>query len=219
MKDGGMMAKELPYFRFTVAEWLNDDISLESYEVKGLFADVCAWYWFMDCDVDRDKLYRKFSDAKATLEQCFKQRLIKADSDAKKVHIDFLDDQYNLLTERKQKYSKAGRLGGLARSSNAKASLKHRLSYKDKDKDKDKDKYAEYVTMTSDEHQKLVAEHGEVNTRLFISILNNYKGSKGKRYKSDYRAILSWVVDRVKSDGKYVKPKTEVEDDWRERYN
>ena len=33
------MAKELPYFRFTAAEWLNDDISLESYELKGLFIE------------------------------------------------------------------------------------------------------------------------------------------------------------------------------------
>lgn len=26
---------------------------------------------------------------------------------------------------------------------------------------------------------------------------DNYKGSKGKTYKSDYRAILSWVADKV----------------------
>lgn len=33
-----------------------------------------------------------------------------------------------------------------------------------------------------------------------IEILDNYKGAKGKRYKSDYRAILSWVVNRLEDD-------------------
>ena len=33
-----------------------------------------------------------------------------------------------------------------------------------------------------------------------IEILDNYKGAKGKRYKSDYRAILTWVVDRYNED-------------------
>ena len=38
------MAKELPYFRFTVQDWQNKDISLESYEMKGLFIDICGFY-------------------------------------------------------------------------------------------------------------------------------------------------------------------------------
>lgn len=60
-----------------------------------------------------------------------------------------------------------------------------------------KRKYAEFVSMTESEYQKLLDEHGEENTKELISILNNYKGSKGKKYKSDYLAILNWVVDRL----------------------
>ena len=33
-----------------------------------------------------------------------------------------------------------------------------------------------------------------------IEILNNYKGSKGKKYKSDYMAILNWVVERYNEE-------------------
>lgn len=33
-----------------------------------------------------------------------------------------------------------------------------------------------------------------------IEILDNYKGSKNKKYASDYRAILNWVVDRYKEE-------------------
>jgi hypothetical protein len=33
-----------------------------------------------------------------------------------------------------------------------------------------------------------------------IEILDNYKGSKGRMYKDDYRAILSWVVNKFTED-------------------
>jgi hypothetical protein len=58
--------------------------------------------------------------------------------------------------------------------------------------------YAEFVTMTTAEYEKLVDQYGESNTQKMITVLDNYKGSNGKRYKSDYRAILNWVADKVK---------------------
>ncbi len=35
-------------------------------------------------------------------------------------------------------------------------------------------------------------------------MLDNYKGASGKRYKSDYRAILNWVPERVLSEKKVI---------------
>jgi len=64
----------------------------------------------------------------------------------------------------------------------------------------EKKHYAEFVTMTEAEYEKLVAAHGEEKTRLLIETLDNYKGSSGKKYASDYRTILNWVVDRVNED-------------------
>lgn len=60
--------------------------------------------------------------------------------------------------------------------------------------------YAEFVSMTEEEYGKLVAEHGTEKTKRAIEVLDNYKGSKGKTYKSDYRAILSWVIERVNEE-------------------
>lgn len=60
-----------------------------------------------------------------------------------------------------------------------------------------KKKYAEFVSMTEEEHQKLVEKYGQIFTAACIEELDNYKGSKGKKYASDYRAVLSWVVDRI----------------------
>lgn len=61
-------------------------------------------------------------------------------------------------------------------------------------KNKDKISYAEFVTMTEDEHNKLIKEYGSAQTARMIEKLDNYKGSVGKKYKSDYRAILNWVA-------------------------
>lgn len=60
--------------------------------------------------------------------------------------------------------------------------------------------YAEYVTLTRDEYTKLCAEHTEEGAKRMIEILDNYKGSKGKRYKSDYRTILNWVAERYNKE-------------------
>ena len=61
-------------------------------------------------------------------------------------------------------------------------------------------KYAEFVTLTRDEYAKLCEEYGEDPAKRMIEILDNYKGAKGKKYKSDYRAILTWVVDRYNEE-------------------
>lgn len=53
-------------------------------------------------------------------------------------------------------------------------------------------KYGDFVRLTGSEHAKLVARFGEEGTRERIDRLDNYIGSKGKRYKSHYYTILSW---------------------------
>lgn len=58
--------------------------------------------------------------------------------------------------------------------------------------------FAENVSMTTDEHSALVDRLGsEGRAEKAIEILDNYKGSSGKRYKSDYRAILNWVITEL----------------------
>ena len=61
-------------------------------------------------------------------------------------------------------------------------------------------KYADNVTLTRDEYAKLCEQYSEQGAKRMIEILENYKGSKGKRYKSDYKAILNWVVERYNEE-------------------
>ena len=69
---------------------------------------------------------------------------------------------------------------------------------KEKDKDKDKKEYAPFVHMTEAECGKLVDKYGKAQTAKLIDKLSNAKGAKGYKYKNDYRAILTWVVDACK---------------------
>lgn len=55
-------------------------------------------------------------------------------------------------------------------------------------------KFADDVTLTAVEHAALIEAYGEKTSAELIEILSNYKGAKGTSYKSDYKAIKSWVV-------------------------
>lgn len=77
------------------------------------------------------------------------------------------------------------------------------INIKEKDKkENDKIHFADFVTMTNVEYESLVNTYGNDFANQCITVLDNYKGSSGKKYKSDYRAILSWVVDSVKKKNK-----------------
>ena len=75
--------------------------------------------------------------------------------------------------------------------------------------------YAENVLMTEAECQKLIDKHGQAATDWMIDALDNYKGAHGKKYASDYRAILSWVVGKYeeqKLKGRKPVERSEVND-------
>jgi hypothetical protein len=66
-------------------------------------------------------------------------------------------------------------------------------------------KLADFVSMTQEEYQKLIEQFGETGAADRIEKLNLYKGSTGKKYKSDYLTLLNW-------ERKNTKPKKQV--DW-----
>ena len=64
-----------------------------------------------------------------------------------------------------------------------------------------KKKFGEFVFLTDEEYGKLVETDGKEFTDACIERLDNYIGSKGKKYKSHYRTILSWVRDAETEKG------------------
>lgn len=84
-------------------------------------------------------------------------------------------------------------------------------SEKNSDKDAEKKKYADSVKLTEKEYDTLAAERGKDFADKCIETLNNYKLASGKKYKSDYYAIRSWVIDAVIRQTSYNAPKNNNE--------
>ena len=62
------------------------------------------------------------------------------------------------------------------------------------EKEKSKHHYAPCVMLTEAEWGKLVEAYGEDGAAWMVQKLDDYKAASGRTYKSDYRAILNWVV-------------------------
>ena len=54
--------------------------------------------------------------------------------------------------------------------------------------------------MTQGQYEKLMEKHGKDFVEDMIERLNNYKGSTGKKYKSDYHTILAWDTKDKKDE-------------------
>ena len=134
------MAKELPYFRFTVQEWQNGKISLESYELQGVFMSICGYYWLQDCCLSRTLLCKKFRGYENLVDELIELSILKFNKKTDEIEITFLNMQFDLLSKARQSKQKAGSIGGKQKSSNARAVLKQKSSYKDKDNDNDNNK-------------------------------------------------------------------------------
>jgi len=215
------MAKELPYFRFYPSEWLEGDILMENLKVQGFFIQLCAWYWKKDCKIDLKFINKRLTNGKAMLKQCLNSlidnEIIKV-NDNKTVSIYFLDEQYNVLSEKRNKLVEAGRKGG-------EASVKHRSSYKEKiDNNKEKIDIDNNKTLnTSTDIFKFLNSLDEEKVSGMIE-LSQFKGDllelKQKfavefigRYGLDKteEEILSKFQSWMNRDKSIVKPKTDHE--------
>lgn len=93
--------------------------------------------------------------------------------------------------------------------------------YKEKDKViekvKEKTKHLEYVFLTDNEYEKLKDKFGDTLTQDYIENLNDYIGSKGKKYKSHYHTILMWVKkDRPRKQESLKLPTDKELEKWQE---
>ena len=106
------MSKELPYFKFFVNEWITGDITLEDYEVQGLFVNICAYYWSKECKITLTNAKRKFKNiSESAFDSLIDSQIIKVDKDDYLV-IKFLDEQNIDRAHQRVTNSKNGKKGG-----------------------------------------------------------------------------------------------------------
>lgn len=106
------MAKDLPYFKFFCSEWTDGDITLESLEVQGLFINICSYYWSNECDVNLDKLKKKFRGQEKKIDLLIGTGIIKIKSNLGEVIINFLDEQRSERNVKSKVNSLNGAKGG-----------------------------------------------------------------------------------------------------------
>tara|TARA_R100000654_G_scaffold13897_3_gene30108 strand:+ start:7174 stop:7602 length:429 start_codon:yes stop_codon:yes gene_type:complete len=114
------MAKELPFFRFNVSEWLTGNIAYESYEIQGLFIKVCCEYWNRKNCLTIEEIKKRTKEDKNIDYLIENNFLIKKRN---KIKIKFLDEEKKQIDDKSLKLSIAGRKGGLRQ---AKGRLKHK---------------------------------------------------------------------------------------------
>lgn len=120
------MSKELPYFKFYTSEWLNGDITLEDFELQGLFISVCAYYWHKECVVTYEQVSKKF---RTNLLTDLSPEFFQVDEETNYLTIKFLDEQFVDFETRKNKLSNAGKKGAQIKAEKKKqATLKPPLS-------------------------------------------------------------------------------------------
>ena len=123
------MAKELPFFKFNVSEWLTGNISYESYEIQGLFIKVCCEYWNRKNCLTIEEIKKRTKEDKNIDYLIENNFLIKKRN---KIKIKFLDEEKKQIDDKSLKLSIAGRKGGLRQ---AKGRLKHKEIEKEIDID------------------------------------------------------------------------------------
>lgn len=198
------MANELPYFRFTVQAWQNGRISIENYQLKGVFIEVCGYYWIQDCSIALALLKRRFKDAISEIDELINLEIIKHDDESDMIEILFLDEQFKELGKLRKSRKSAGSKGGKARSK-AQANLKQSSSYKDKidkDKDKDKDKSikgdhffqdSEFFKDKSKWFESLPVDWSQAKKEHYWTAAEYWSSQKTKNKKKDWpKTVIQW---------------------------
>ncbi len=111
--------KDLPYFKFVVSEWLNGDITLEDFEIQGIFINVCSLYWHKSGNITLTEIKRRLKTAKPNaFDSLIESNLIKVKNDL--ISISFLDEQFIDRGYVSDVNSKNGKKGGRPKGSKTK---------------------------------------------------------------------------------------------------
>ena len=104
------MAKEIPYFKFYPNDWVSGDITLEDYEIQGIFINICAYYWSKECELSLINLKKRFRGFELKIEELISSKIIKLVGE--NITISFLDEQLSSKELQNAVNKMNGRKGG-----------------------------------------------------------------------------------------------------------
>lgn len=193
------MAKELPYFRFTLQEWQNGIITDLPDSAQGVFINVCCFYWANDCDVTEKMLLKRFKTKTKTIQKLIKSKVIKNHNGI--IMVSFLNKQLLELKETHSFFSKCGKKGQKAKKDKAplKPPLSEGLSYKDNNKNKDIYRAFKHLSITTKEFNKLKEKYSKEQVDDILDSIEN--NSNNKKYVSLYLTANTWLKRNKKDNG------------------
>ena len=148
------MAKQLPYFKFFVSEWSDGDITIEDYNIQGLFINICSYYWSKECELSTKILYKRFKHSKDEIDYLIDEGHLKQVDDF--IVINFLDEQKRDRTAVRQSKVNGGKATQKKRREKAEAQSEHMLETNSADAIESKwyDWFCESFVLNSLEHRK-----------------------------------------------------------------
>jgi hypothetical protein len=210
------MAGKMPAFQFYPGDWRRDtQVQMATMETRGVWFEMICCMWDSP---DRGKISGDIQQL-ARMLGCDTNVLSRSLVEIERLKIADVTNGHKEITivnrrmSREQKVRDDARLRKVSQrkreaghkdvtslSSSSPSSSTSKPIIKEKKDVTNNVKYREFVSMTESSFTKLVETHGLPKTEKMLDVLDNYKGSTGKKYKCDYRAILSWVIDRVNQD-------------------
>lgn len=190
---------QLQWFKFSPANWTMGRISKMPYDVQGAYLRLCCIYWNKECNLSIEDAKLELSFVENAYDNLTHYGIVKLHEEH--IQIEFLDEQYDTIMQRKAKLSKAGKKGVEAKLSKGKGKAKGRLRVTPADKirvDKDKEIYItiEHLILYQEEYDKLCNEWAKAQVDNILDAIGNYKGIS--KYKSLYLTARQWLKDKPK---------------------
>lgn len=190
---------QLQWFKFSPANWTMGRISKMPYDVQGAYLRLCCIYWNKECNLSIEDAKLELSFVENAYDNLIHYGIVKLHEEH--IQIEFLDEQYDTIMQRKAKLSKAGKKGVEAKLSKGKGKAKGRLRVTPADKirvDKDKEIYItiEHLILYQEEYDKLCNEWAKAQVDNILDAIGNYKGIS--KYKSLYLTARQWLKDKPK---------------------
>lgn len=187
------MAKELPYFKFYVSEWILGRIFDQPDRVQGAFMVAVCHYWHKKCNVSVVDFKKKIGRKRFDLLHF--NKFIDVQND--RVLIPFLDEQFLELSQLQLIRAKTGKAGGKA-SAQAKGTAKVKDIEVDKEVEVDKDEegMGEYTKPQKGFQPPLISEVTEFfkkngySFEAAIQAFNYYKD--GDWHNGEGRKLNNW---------------------------
>lgn len=199
------MAKNFPYFKFTVSEWMTGDIVFESLSTQGLFINICALYWQRDGNLTIEDINKRYKNP-AELSDLI-NRFVEVENDI--ISIKFLDEQLIDANHVSKVNSENGKKSAESRA-NAKRLLNDRSTTvqristnKNKNKNKNEIRIKEEEEININHIKLYFFENGysETSAQKFFDYYSvaSWKDSKGNKVKNwKQKAQAVWFKDENK---------------------